>query len=268
MRTLQLTSPLMTGEDVRAAQLALAGKVNGPFGNYSPGVADGEYGPNSAQAASRARYWLGRSKRTIAAAGGSYTATLDAQLRGKAELTATQRVRRNIRLAMYRRDRESQPLREKALGIAASQVGVTESPAGSNIVLFSRWYSERVGYSFIGPWCAMFVSWAFSRAGSKRVDPAAGRWAYCPYVEGDARAGRNGLSVVSAGDVRPGDLVLFDWSGDGTADHIGIVRSALSGGTFTTVEGNTSPTSQANGGAVMVRSRDLANVRLFCRLND
>lgn len=38
---------------------------------------------------------------------------------------------------------------------------------------------------------------------------------------------------------QPGDIVFFDWGGDGGADHVGIVESC-DGSTVHTIEGNTS----------------------------
>lgn len=55
-RTLQLTNPLMSGPDVKAAQKLLA---RNPYGGFSPGSADGQYGPATAAAAKRAKYALG-----------------------------------------------------------------------------------------------------------------------------------------------------------------------------------------------------------------
>jgi cell wall-associated NlpC family hydrolase len=37
----------------------------------------------------------------------------------------------------------------------------------------------------------------------------------------------------------PGDLIFFDWEGDGVSDHVGIVERA-DGTTVYTIEGNTS----------------------------
>lgn len=37
----------------------------------------------------------------------------------------------------------------------------------------------------------------------------------------------------------PGELIFFDWDGDGIPDHVGIVESC-DGSTVYTVEGNTS----------------------------
>ena len=64
---------------------------------------------------------------------------------------------------------------------------------------------------------------------------------------------------------QPGDLVLFDFKGTHKwRDHVGIVISA-SGDVIYTVEGNTSVTSNDNGGAVMRRTRYRSQVTSFLR---
>ena len=50
---------------------------------------------------------------------------------------------------------------------------------------------------------------------------------------------------------RPGTLIFFDWNGDGTSDHVGIVEK-IEGSTVYTVEGNSSD-------AVNQRSYDINN---------
>src|SRR5207248_2355839 len=92
-----------------------------------------------------------------------------------------------------------QTLGQKALASAAKQIGIKEAPADSNQCIFSHWYG------LIGPWCAMFVSWNYVAAGSKSF--AAGQhYSYCPYILADAKAGRNGLRLVAANEVQPGDI--------------------------------------------------------------
>ena len=40
-------------------------------------------------------------------------------------------------------------------------------------------------------------------------------------------------------DPQPGDVVWFDWDGDGVTDHVGLVKSINSDGSIHTIEGNT-----------------------------
>ena len=55
--------------------------------------------------------------------------------------------------------------REAVLKIAAWQLGVLESPAGSNAVKYNEaFYGRRVAGSAY-PWCVTFVWWVFREAG-------------------------------------------------------------------------------------------------------
>ncbi len=81
----------------------------------------------------------------------------------------------------------------------------------------------------------------------------------------DDWAERQGIRYSWKTDPRPGDLVMFDFKGNHTKrDHVGIVVSA-SGDTVSTVEGNTSVTSNDNGGAVMRRTRTRSQITSFIR---
>ena len=152
-------------------------------------------------------------------------------------------------------------MRVRALSEARRHIGTKESPAGSNIVLFSRWYG------FTGPWCAMFVTYCEVKAGSRSF--RRGRYAaYVPDIVADARAGRNHLQVMD--HPQPGDLVCFNWDG-GVADHIGRFEKWLNedAGSFESCEGNTSADeggSQSNGGMVARRQRHRSQVECFVRV--
>lgn len=84
--------------------------------------------------------------------------------------------------------------------------------------------------------------------------------AYCPEVESYAKAhGR----FIDKKNGKKGDVALFDF-GKGRASHTGIVvEKTLLG--YKVVEGNTSITSNDNGGKVMIRTRTTKNIRGFYR---
>jgi hypothetical protein len=149
--------------------------------------------------------------------------------------------------------------RSLALKKALTQVGVKESPPDSNSGPRVRIYQAVTG-AFRAAWCASFVQWSFCAVGYKQ--PLLGRSAYVPYILDTAR--RYGWVVSKAA---PGDLACYDWEGDGVCDHIGIVKTKPDvHGTFTAVEGNTTVGNDSNGGEVMVRSRNVAQVRGFIRV--
>lgn len=148
---------------------------------------------------------------------------------------------------------------EAVIKLAQSQIGITESPRGSNRTKYGRWYGMDGQ-----PWCAMFTSWVFHQAGSPlpvMQQSAPSGAAYCPFIENFARVAGQWHSQP-----RRGDLALFHF-GRREAVHIGIVESVQSGGRFTSIEGNTSATSNDNGGAVMRRSRNRSQCRGFYRPN-
>jgi peptidoglycan hydrolase-like protein with peptidoglycan-binding domain len=140
-------------------------------------------------------------------------------------------------------------LGSKMLALAESQVGTLESGTNRGDSLK---YQRAFGR---GPeaWCADFQSWLSTQSGGKMNDP------YCPSVK-DALAAR-GL-WKGKHDPKPGDLVLFDWDGDRSADHIGIVKSVNANGTITTIEGNTHPDGGGQEG-VWQRTRSLNDVLGF-----
>jgi hypothetical protein len=140
----------------------------------------------------------------------------------------------------------SKPVREQALDGAREWLGYVEQ--ANNNTPFGSWYGANHQ-----PWCAMFVTYCFEiEAPGSPSFIRGSRYAYCPYIVSDARAQRYGLSVTSS--PAAGDLVVYDWQGDGTFDHVGIFESG-SASSWQAVEGNTSPADYSNGGQVMRCSR-------------
>ena len=85
-------------------------------------------------------------------------------------------------------------------------------------------------------WCVIFIWWLFKELNSSSLFYDGKKTAYVPAV--DDWAVRNKLTV-SKKNAKAGDLVIFDWYGDRTRDHIGIIEKVNSNGTITTIEGNT-----------------------------
>lgn len=128
--------------------------------------------------------------------------------------------------------------------------------------VFGRWYAKLVDDPYFGesgiPYCAMFVSYCLNWAG---FEAAGLPGAYVPWIlSANSDAGR----LVANEDAQPGDLVMFDWQGDGVADHIGIVEeNHPDEGWMQTIEGNTSSGSggsQSNGGGVYRRARNYSSI--------
>lgn len=142
---------------------------------------------------------------------------------------------------------------------AKSYIGTKENPANSNNVKFNTDY---YGHSVKGssyPWCCAFVWDIFRMCNASDLFFGGKKTAYCPDVENYYKKHDRWHSTGQAGD-----LCLMDF-GKGRASHIGIVEKANKDGTYTTIEGNTSKSSDDNGGAVMRRTRSKSVIRGFAR---
>lgn len=127
---------------------------------------------------------------------------------------------------------------EDLLEVARTQIGYTESSVNfivrddgttQGYTLYGDWYG--MPYE---EWCAMFASFCLENAGVPEGEfpRSAGcdRWIsdlryYGLYAEADEYA------------PQAGDLIFFDWDGDGSSDHVGIVTGATET-ELTTIEDN------------------------------
>ena len=129
-------------------------------------------------------------------------------------------------------------------------VMVQNSVSGSASALFKTARSQ-VGYApghsgskyGSGAWCGHFMRWCFNKSGNSHFiagistgyvpnwvswAKSHGRWTHTPH---------------------PGDAVIFDWNGNGSGDHVGMVYKVHGNKNITTIEGNT------GSGCVAVRHR-------------
>lgn len=147
---------------------------------------------------------------------------------------------------------------KKILSVAVKELGNKEQPAESNRTKYGKWYGMDGQ-----PWCAMFVSWVFERGGLPLpVIQSQKGFAYCPYGRKYYKRQRQLFSKPKVGD-----LVFFRFGNSLVSNHVGIVESVNRNGTVTTIEGNTSRTSDDNGGKVMRRIRNLSICYGFARPN-
>ena len=140
------------------------------------------------------------------------------------------------------------------LAIARAELGVREAPAGSNCVKYNTAYYGREVHDTATEtyaWCMVFIWWLFRRAGAPELFYGGGKTASCGALMAYAQA--HGQWVT--GDYRAGDIVILDIPGNKVkTDHCGIVVTPLTTG-VRTIEGNTGAGNDANGGAVMERTR-------------
>ena len=138
---------------------------------------------------------------------------------------------------------------------AKAEVGVVESPANSNNVKYNTWYYGHPVQGSAYPWCCTFISWLF-----KAEQGLCKKTASCSDLYNWFKA--KGQIVTKP---QAGDLVFFKWNKNNPkpCEHIGIVVS-VSGNVINDIEGNTSLTSNDNGGKVMQRNR-YSNIVAYAR---
>lgn len=137
---------------------------------------------------------------------------------------------------------------------AKSQIGVCENPPNSNNVIYNTWYYGHPVSGASYPWCAVFISWLFKAEQSLCIKTAS-----C--VQMLEWFEKRGQLVKTP---QAGDIVFFKYpTNNRRTNHVGLVVS-YDGKTINTIEGNTSTTSQDNGGKVMQRNR-YSNIVAYAR---
>lgn len=247
---LYLTTPLVADladeYRVRDAQWLLAGHNRFPgLAPYKDGLLDDTYGPQTAQATARAKYWLGYSEKAVNQVFGQ---TLYEYLRPHdwRPLPLSYRIRRAQRMKAAQNSPGLKGFTE-----AEKWIGYKEVPR--NHTIFGRWYGLDGE-----PWCAIFESYTLAHSGWKRF-----HYAYVGYIYDDAKAQRNGLRLVYT--PRRGDLVGYRLHGDPYA-HTAYFDHWIDSNTFMDLGGNTGPSSISNGGMVVRQQRERSMVSFFARV--
>lgn len=119
------------------------------------------------------------------------------------------------------------------VSVALSQVGNTGGEP------YWSWY----GFQNRVEWCACFVSWCADQCGyiDTGVLP---KFASCTF-EGVPWFRERGLWQDNTYTPNPGDIIFFNWDGDGLVDHVGIVERVESGRVYT-IEGNSGDACRQN----------------------
>lgn len=137
----------------------------------------------------------------------------------------------------------------------AKEFGVEHYKEGkNNDSIFGKWYG--MNYQ---PWCAMFVSYCFNKAGAGALVAATTPkgFASCTAAVKWFTAKKRVIPVAKA---NPGDIVFMNFHGGKTPDHVGIVMSVdRKSKVLHCVEGNTvnpdGTGDQANGDGVYFKTR-------------
>lgn len=140
------------------------------------------------------------------------------------------------------------PTVNQILVLAQSQVGTTEYPPNSNDVIYNTAYYGKEVSGSAYPWCCVFVWWCFAQFTPCLVKKTASCMDLAQWFKD------NGQWHASP---KAGDVVFFKFNTNNRwTNHVGIVKEVIDGGMkIKTIEGNTSVTSDDNGGAVMERTR-------------
>lgn len=152
---------------------------------------------------------------------------------------------------------------QAVISTARAELGVTESPAGSNRVK----YWDLFGPEWQGqPWCCAFLAWVFNTAGERMAFFGGGKTASCSML---LRWYREQGLTVPVEDVQVGDIALMNFHGGKDPEHCGLVtEKGVDFGYWyiKTIEGNTSSGgSQDNGGAVCEKERYQHQIVAVCR---
>lgn len=129
-------------------------------------------------------------------------------------------------------------LRQKVVAQARAWLGKKESDGSHKEILdvYNRLSPLPRGYRMkdTDPWCAAFVSAVGAAAGmSDVILPECS----CDYMAAAYRA--KGAYKDRGYRGQPGDLIFYNWDGDASLDHVGIIEELLQGG-YLILEGNKS----------------------------
>jgi cell wall-associated NlpC family hydrolase len=155
---------------------------------------------------------------------------------------------------------------DKVIAIA-KQYGLDHYKEGkNNDSIFGAWY----GMNHV-PWCAMFVSYCFNKAGAGKLVAASSAkgFASCSAAVSWFKAKKR---LVSTRNAQPGDIVFMNFSGTKSPDHVGIVVSVdKKAKVLHTIEGNTvNPNGtgdQVNGDGVYFKTRPYRYIVATARPN-
>ena len=139
-------------------------------------------------------------------------------------------------------------LLQEILSIAYGEIGNAEIPNNgiedtNNIKYTQDYYREIYNnqkYSGpYGPWCLIFIRWLFKEKGVLNLLYNGDADQICVSCTDYYYALYNCLRRIENGNYQPGDLLFFDWDGNGDCDHVGIVYES-DATTLNVIEGNTS----------------------------
>lgn len=152
-------------------------------------------------------------------------------------------------------------MNETVIFYAEQELGTQETPV--NKTKYGKWYGLDGQ-----PWCAMFVSWVFYKAGRITEVAASGKKGFASCDAGLKWFAKKG-KLIPIGDAQPGDIAFFQFDSDAQPDHVGIViKNNKRLKRLVCIEGNTAADakgSQSNGDGVYRKKRPYSLVMAVAR---
>lgn len=145
---------------------------------------------------------------------------------------------------------------------AMKYVGTEADPPG-NVIFNTHYYGGKVkGKQFA--WCVVFIWDIFRMSGASKLFFNGKKTAACQYLMAYAQKKEK---VIPKNKGQLGDVVLFNFSGGTSPQHVGFILKRNEDGSYLTVEGNTSAGagSQDNGGCVAIKTRKQSQIVFIYR---
>lgn len=145
--------------------------------------------------------------------------------------------------------------KDKVIELAISEAGYVEGKNNLNK------FAPIAGHANNQPWCNTFISAIFIQAGIREAIPIT---ASCATT---LAWGIKNKRIIQTEKAKRGDLLIFDFSKSGQAQHIGLAvkNFNLKTNTIQTIEGNTGEKSQANGEGVYLKTRSKDFIKAVIR---
>lgn len=120
-------------------------------------------------------------------------------------------------------------------------------------------YWKYAGFTSRIEWCGAFVWWCLKHCSEDfEYMKASQNPFYVPNIEA---WGKKNNRTIKKKNAKRGDIVTFDWNGNGSGDHVGFIWDNH-GTWFTTIEGNTG----GGDGQVLMRTRYASQINKVIRL--
>jgi cell wall-associated NlpC family hydrolase len=147
--------------------------------------------------------------------------------------------------------------------VAIQEVESNYREGANNDTKYGKWFGLNNQ-----PWCAMFVSWCFNKAGFVNLVAAQTKKGFASCDVGLKWFAKK-KQLVPVGQAKAGDIAFFQFDADAQPDHVGIViKNNKKLKRLIVAEGNTAGDnsgSQSNGDGVYLKKRSYSLVMAVAR---